>query len=67
MDVLDEPRITRHRLTVEQYHRIGEAGVLAPDARVELIEGEVIEVAESSLAYDLRLKSRLYALHGAPA
>jgi Uma2 family endonuclease len=139
MDVLDEPRITRHRLTVEQYHRMGEAGVFAPDARVELIEGEVIdmapigtkhwsvvnrlnrllvqatgeravvsvqaslrldgqtepepdlavlkprddfyahalptghdaylviEVAESSLAYDMRLKPRLYALHGVPA
>ena len=26
----------------------------------------VIEVADSSLAYDLRLKSRLYALHGVP-
>lgn len=139
MNVLDEPRITRHRLTVEQYHRMGEAGVFAPGARVELIDGEVIdmapigtrhwsvvnrlnrllvqatgelavvsvqasirldrqsepepdlavlrprddfyasalptghdaflviEVADSSLAYDLRLKGRLYALHGVPA
>lgn len=139
MDVLDEPRITRHRLNVEQYHRMGEAGVFAPNARVELIEGElidmapiatrhwsvvnrlnrllvqaagdravvsvqaslrldqhsepepdlallkprddfyakalptgrdallVIEVADSSLAYDLRLKSRLYAQHGVAA
>lgn len=45
MDVLEEPRIQRHLLTVEQYHLMGEAGVLAPDARVELIEGEVIEMA----------------------
>ena len=136
---LDPPRLTRHRLTVEQYHRMGEAGVFAPDARVELIEGEVIdmapigsrhwsvvnrlnrllvqatgaraivsvqssirldmqsepdpdlavlkprddfyasalpsgrdallviEVADTSSAYDLRLKARLYALHGVSA
>ena len=137
-DVLDEPRIKRHRLNVEQYHRMGEAGVFELEARIELIEGEVIdtaptgtrhaatvkrlarllfqavacraivsvqdpirldalsepepdlavlkprddfyasalptghdaylviEVAETSLAYDLKLKSRLYATHGVP-
>jgi Uma2 family endonuclease len=138
-DVLDEPKIKRHRLNVEQYHRMGEAGVFAPGARVELIEGDVIdmapmgtrhwaavsrlnrllvqttgeralvsvqlpirldahsepepdlavlkprddfyasalptghdaylviEVADTGLAYDLKLKSRLYAMHGVPA
>jgi Uma2 family endonuclease len=35
----------RHRLTVEQYHRMGEAGILGPDERVELIEGEVVQIA----------------------
>lgn len=45
MQALDEPVITRHRLTVAQYHRMAEAGVLEPDARVELIEGEVIDMA----------------------
>jgi Uma2 family endonuclease len=45
MHVLEEPQIKRHLLNVEQYHRMGEAGVFAPDARVELIEGEVIEMA----------------------
>jgi Uma2 family endonuclease len=38
-----EPR--RHRLTVEDYYRMGEVGILAPDARVELIEGEIIDMA----------------------
>jgi Uma2 family endonuclease len=37
--------LRRHRLTVAQYHRMAEAGVLAPDARVELLEGEVVEMA----------------------
>jgi Uma2 family endonuclease len=35
----------RHRITVEDYYRMAEIGVLAPDARVELIEGEIIDMA----------------------
>ena len=30
----------KHRFTVEEYHRMGEAGVL-DEARVELIDGEI--------------------------
>jgi Uma2 family endonuclease len=37
--------VHRHRLTVEQYHRMAETGVLARDARVELIEGVIVEMA----------------------
>ncbi|GAB4364217.1 MAG: Uma2 family endonuclease [Methylohalobius crimeensis] len=35
----------RHRITVEEYHRMGEAGILSEDDRVELIEGEIIDMA----------------------
>ena len=35
----------RHRYTVADYYRMGDAGILAPDARVELIDGEVIDMA----------------------
>jgi Uma2 family endonuclease len=38
-----EPR--RHRLTVADYYRMGQVGILAPDARVELIDGEIIDMA----------------------
>lgn len=34
----------RHRYTVADYHRMGEAGILAPDARVELIDGEIVDM-----------------------
>ena len=37
--------LPRHRLTVEEFHRMGETGILRPDACVELIEGEIIDMA----------------------
>ena len=35
----------RRLLTVEEYHRMGEAGILTEDDRVELIEGELVAMA----------------------
>ena len=35
----------RHRLTVEEYNRMGELGILHPETRTELIDGEIIDVA----------------------
>jgi len=43
VSVQDMPR--KHRLTVTDYHRMGEVGILARDARVELIEGEIIDIS----------------------
>ena len=43
--------LQRHRVTVDEYYRMGEAGILAPDARVELIEGEVIDMAPMKSAH----------------
>ena len=37
--------VRRHRLSVEEYFRMAEVGLLAPEARVELIEGEIIDMA----------------------
>jgi Uma2 family endonuclease len=33
-----------HRVTTQEFFRVGEAGVLDPDARIELIEGEMIDM-----------------------
>ena len=36
--------LERHRFDVHEYRRMGETGVLGPDARVELIDGEIIDM-----------------------
>lgn len=38
----DRPR--RYRLTVEQFHRMGDAGLFAPNDRVELVDGELLDL-----------------------
>jgi Uma2 family endonuclease len=37
-------QLTRRRFTAEEYHRMGEVGILRDDERVELIEGEIVEM-----------------------
>src|SRR5918993_1557442 len=35
----------RRRFTVEEYHRMAEAGILGEDERVELLDGDVVEMS----------------------
>lgn len=39
------PAAERRLLTVDEYHRMGDAGILTEDDRVELIEGELVAMA----------------------
>jgi Uma2 family endonuclease len=34
--------LTRYRFTVDEYHRMGEAGILPEDSRIELIAGDIV-------------------------
>jgi Uma2 family endonuclease len=42
--VLARIELPRRRFTVEEFHRIGEAGIFTEDDRVELIDGEIIQM-----------------------
>ena len=46
-DTTDRP--VRYKLDVHAYHRMGETGILDEDSRVELIDGELIQMAPIGL------------------
>ncbi len=43
--ISDAVTIRKRKFDVDEYHRLGEAGILNEDDRVELIEGELVEMA----------------------
>jgi Uma2 family endonuclease len=53
--------LTRHRFTVEEYHRMGEVGILQEDRRHELIAGDIV-VREPIGAYHAGTVDRLNRL-----
>jgi Uma2 family endonuclease len=44
MSSIEAVEVRRHRLTRADYYRMAEVGILPPKARVELIEGEIIDM-----------------------
>ncbi len=38
-------QLLRRRFTVHEYHRMGQVGILGEDDRLELLEGEIVEMA----------------------
>jgi Uma2 family endonuclease len=38
-------QIARRQFTVDDFHRMAERGIFAPDERVELIDGEIVEMS----------------------
>jgi hypothetical protein len=38
-------QLLRRRFTVEEYHRMGRSGILGEDDRVELVEGEIVQMS----------------------
>lgn len=73
--VLDS--VGQRRFTVEEYHRMGETGILRPDERVELVYGAILKKARKSRAHviatasvsgllDQALRGKASVYQGAP-
>jgi Uma2 family endonuclease len=44
-DIMNRYPMPRHRLTRRDYYRLGEAGILGRDDRVELLEGQLVDMS----------------------
>src|SRR5436189_128169 len=55
-DVLATVDVRRRRFTVEEYYRMAEVGILTESERVELIEGEIIEMSPIGLRHVVSLR-----------
>jgi Uma2 family endonuclease len=68
IDVLSRHPVPRHRLTVADYHRLGEAGILDEDDRVELLEGQLVDMSpigpRHALAVDALMETLVLAVAG---
>jgi Uma2 family endonuclease len=53
--------LSRHRLSIADYHKMADAGILTEDDRVELIEGEIIDMPpiSSDQAGTVKLLARM--------
>lgn len=54
----------RHRLTVAEYHRMGQTGVFSEDDRVELIEGDIVDMAPIGISHAGTVKYLINVLIG---
>lgn len=43
--VKQQQAVRKYRFTVEEFHKMGEAGIFSKDERVELIDGEVLKMS----------------------
>ena len=71
VDVLSRHKVPRHRLTVADYHRLGQAGILGEDDRVELLEGQLVDMSpigpRHALAVDALTEALVLAVAGRAA
>ncbi len=55
--------MTRHKVSLEEFHRMVEAGVFPEDLRLELVEGELVEMSPIGKRHAAKV-ARLTALFG---
>ncbi len=63
LDSFQPPPLPVRRFTVDEYHRMGEVGVLTEDDRVELLEGWIVPKMNRSARHDGCLHQTLAVLN----
>jgi Uma2 family endonuclease len=66
-DILSRHPVPRHRFTVDEYHRLGEVGILGEDDRVELLEGQLVDMSPIGPRHALAVDALNEALSAAVA
>jgi Uma2 family endonuclease len=56
--------VVRHRFSVDDYHRMAQAGILDEDDRVELIDGEIVQMAPIGRRHAAQVARLEDMLHG---
>jgi Uma2 family endonuclease len=65
-EFLSRHPVRRHRLTLDDYHRLGGAGILGEDDRVELLDGQLVDMSPIGTRHALAVDA-LNELLGAAA
>ena len=55
--------LPKRLFTVDEYYRMAEVGILDPDARLELLEGEIVEMSPVGMRH-ISCVNRINALFG---
>lgn len=66
MSVVMQSWLPRHKFTVDDYHRMREFGILEPDARVELIEGHILDLTDRISSDSARVARESKAMAAVP-
>jgi hypothetical protein len=56
--ISDAITIRKRKFDVDEHHQFGEAGILGEDDRIELIEGELVEMAPIGGTCNYRFKTQ---------
>jgi Uma2 family endonuclease len=67
-DILSRNPVPRHRLTLDEFHRLGAVGILGDEDRVELLDGQLVDMSpigpRHALAVDALNELLLMAVAG---
>lgn len=63
LQAISSESLRRHRLTVDDYYKMGAAGIFRENDRVELIEGEIIDMVPIGSNHAYTIDKLAYTIH----